>query len=220
MATVVALLAGTAAQASLPRDPGRSELLPSQPLTAPLPNADRLKQPRPFTLDLVLEVTGALADELHNPLGADKPRPTNRSFALFERPSRPAAGAPGPDLASALGAIEAEKLASGVEPCVLQLNIRRIMEFASISPWVTQKYAFVGWQPHMARDPMGLVADANWDPAYLEWKAKQQPGAPGPPPSHIGHQIRIIMKPIRQTTSQLWGCLRDRCALSMNSSVR
>ena len=106
----------------------------------------------------------SLAGALANEAPKIQPRLHRRSFGLFARPSRPA------------GRAWPEKLASGLSPWQPRLNVWRIRHFASIPRWATQTYAFVGWQPQMHRDPLGLLGantDINYDPACLEWKAKQ-----------------------------------------------
>ncbi len=171
LVTVAALLAATVAQASLPRDAARSELLAKPALAEALANADRLEKARFHTLDPADEAqetlagslggthrptfTVDLAKALQNSPGADKARVHTRSFALFDRPPRPAANASAQNLASTLEDVGPEKLASGVLTWEPRLNVWRIRHFASILQWAPEKYAFVAWQPQMYRDPMG-----------------------------------------------------------------
>ena len=209
VATAAALL-GTAAEASLARNSGRSELLAPRALAASLENqlgankprvltqdlldqlgsSEGLEQRRPFSLDLDATLAGELVESLQNSLGANKPRVSPRPFGLFARPSRPAAGAGGQDLASALEAVGSEKLASGPKPWEPRLNVWQIQHFASISRWGAvayararwydartaswlsedpeqtldspNLYAYVAWQPQMARDPSGCSAWTNY----------------------------------------------------------
>lgn len=204
VATAAALL-GTAAEASLARNSGRSELLAPRALAASLENqlgankprvltqdlldqlgsSEGLEQRRPFSLDLDATLAGELVESLQNSLGANKPRVSPRPFGLFARPSRPAAGAGGQDLASALEAVGSEKLASGPKPWEPRLNVWQIQHFASISRWGAVAYARARWydsrnatwlsedplgdvdspnlyafcshNPHMRRDPLGLA---------------------------------------------------------------
>jgi RHS repeat-associated protein len=175
VATATALLLGvTVAQASLPGNAARSELLAKSALATALANADRLeqrrflaqeksndgpedlasslggKQRRVFTLDLA----GELADKLQNSDRVEKRRFYGPSFSLLKRPSSPASrltacladDACAQALASALERLRAEKLTSGVLAWEPRLNIWRMRQLASISWWGLGRGAFPGGQ--------------------------------------------------------------------------
>ena len=61
-----------------------------------------------------------------------------------------------PELAP--GSLEAPgwKLASGPSAWWLRPNVWEFQEIASERWWATERYAFVGWAPHVGTDPMGL----------------------------------------------------------------
>jgi RHS repeat-associated protein len=178
-----ALLGVSAAEASLPSNAARAELLArpalaetlassdqgKQPRPRAFASSDRGKQPRPFTLDL----DGSLASEDLE----IQPRVDRWSLGLVDRTSRLAAD------------LEAEKLASGVKTWSSADNIWRLRYLGRVSQWCAiayarnrwydprnatwlsedplgdvdspNLYAFVGWQPQMHRDPLGLQSRAR-----------------------------------------------------------
>ncbi len=198
LATAAALLAATVAHASLPRSSSRSELLAKPTLAAALASADRLEKARVHTLDRAneaqetlagslgdthrrtfpLELADELAEVLQNSPGADKARVHTRSFALFDKPPRPAADAGVQNLASTLEDVGPEKLASGSLTWEPRLNVWRIRYFASILRWAPEKYSFVAWQPNMGRDPLGLQGPFDGNTARQLWESL--PPAPDP----------------------------------------